>query len=460
MRSFEACLDRVVLTLRLLSKTAVLGLMACSSGLDPDLCEGSDCEPEQWMTNPEITADARVQILSQMDDSIEKIRLISKQVDHSPDQAAAYCGLLPRGMSRERCLHIRDRTHLWVSLGETTEVGARAGPGPTHSVLRTVDVPFSDWIHVRAKPGSFRGEVDVHGQVWATAMNAVFRGEVSEVGPACAAVPSGPQWRYDCFFSAAEAHVARWGRAHIKDTLSMCGAAGSFRGLCVTSVIRELAQQSPPSGVGDPVSWAPILMSAHDLRDATETWGVQEDILDRFWSETVLHSVSIAAGVSGDLIEALPAAAAPHVRAAVAYRVLSGSSSPLSLSGAVDVVAAHLGRHLGNQEALREDPPTVVVSDLWPVDRKGESHLSAISYLGQSRRTVADDPETDLRIVVIEAAARLEPPWLEVISAGKMDSDQRVRWTAARLEERLGAQALHVEQPPRLPGSDAPTSSL
>jgi len=186
-------------------------------------------------------------------------------------------------------------------------------------------------------------------------------------------------------------------------------------------------------------------MAAHDLRDATHTLGVQKDILDRFWAEATSHSVSIAAGVSGDLLEALPAAAAPHVRAAVAYRVLAASTAPLSLGGAVDVVAAHLERHVGNQEALREDPPSIVVSDLWPVDRKGESHLSAISYLGMSRRTVADDPQTDLRIVVMEAAARIDPPWMGVINAGKLDPDQRVRWTAARLEERLGAQALNAE---------------
>jgi len=188
--------------------------------------------------------------------------------------------------------------------------------------------------------------------------------------------------------------------------------------------------------------------------------GVQGDILDRFWSETALHSVSKAAGVSGDLIEALPAAAVPHVRAAVAYRVLAASTAPLSLSGAVDVVAAHLDRRLGNQATLREEASSVMVSDFWPVDSKGESHLSAISYLGQSRRTVADDPETDLRIAVLEAAARQNPPWDRVISAGKEDADQRVRWTAARLEERLGAQALHAEQAHHLPEHDAPTSGL
>ena len=96
------------------------------------------------------------------------------------------------------------------------------------------------------------------------------------------------------------------------------------------------------------------------------------------------------------------------------------------------------------------------VTDLWPSDGHGESHIAASSYLGVSRRTVANDPETDLTLTVLEAGARSTPPKLSLIRAAKQHADQRVRWTAARLIEQLGARALEVESPLGSRGSGGP----
>jgi hypothetical protein len=88
------------------------------------------------------------------------------------------------------------------------------------------------------------------------------------------------------------------------------------------------------------------------------------------------------------------------------------------------------------------------VSDLWSQDRAGESHFAAVSYLGQSRRTVAADPQTDIRICVLEAAARVSPPWSAVLEEGQSDPDERVRWTAVRLVEQLEARRLGANSAP------------
>ena len=460
MRNFAAYLDRVVLTLRQLNSVALLVLSACASGPDFGLCEGI-CTSEDLDAFHALSPDERVEMLDQLQDSVERIALISAQIDREPQSADLYCGLLPRGISRSRCLHVVERPHLWTDLQESTDVAARAGPGPTHSKLRAVDIPLSEWIHSRAELDVFGAEVDVHAQAWSSALGGVYRGQLEKVGSSCASVPSGPRWRYDCFYSAAQAYISRWGRAGLKDAIGMCGASGAYRGQCVTAVIRQLALRSPSSDVADPVSWAPVMMAAHDLRDAAVTMGIQDDILDRFWAETALNSVYKAQDVSGDLLDALPQAAAPHVRSAVAYRILSSSSVPLTMAVAIDTVSAHLNRRVDGSKGVGEGVSLMpVVSDLWPVDRKGEAHLSAISYLGSSRRTVAADPDTDVKIAVMEAAARLSPPWAALIATGTVDVDQRVRWTAARLEERLGAQVLRGAEPNRSSANGEQTSGL
>ena len=428
----------MALTLRLPSSVVFLGAIACQSG---GPCETAECSQEAADELSVMDVDEQVLYLSHMDDALERIRLISHQIDRHPAQASLYCDLLPRGLSQQRCVHVSGREHLWSEVEETSDIAARAGPGPTHSRLRAVDIPFSDWIHVRAVPGAFSGEVDVHAQAWAEAIDAVHSGRIDEVGPACAGVQAGTKWRYDCFYSAAQAHVTRWGRANVNEAIKMCGAAGFYRGLCVMGVVRQLASSAPPSGVGDPVSWAPVLMAAHDLRKSVDQFSASEDILDRFWAEVALNSVDKAVGVSGDLLDALPAGVAPHVRSAVALRVLSASDAPLSFSDATRVVANQLNRRVSGRTGLRDERLTID-QDFWPIDREGEAHLSAIVYLGVSRRTVAADPEVDTKIAVLEAASRLHPPWMEAIGMGKVDADQRVRWTAARLEERLGALAI------------------
>ena len=80
------------------------------------------------------------------------------------------------------------------------------------------------------------------------------------------------------------------------------------------------------------------------------------------------------------------------------------------------------------------------IPDFWPVDRDGEAHFSAISYLGQSRRTLARDPITDIGLCVLEAAARRSPPALDLLRHGASLRDERIRWTAVRLLEQLKAE--------------------
>jgi len=380
--------------------------------------------------------------LAALSDDLERIRVISALVDAHPEDAQTYCSLLPHGISRRRCEEIDGRDHLWVPMPDGTGGESRAGKGPVRSRWIAGDIETSDLIHTRGQSRDFASEVDPHAMAWGRANMAAELGELEQVAKSCAAIQSGSRWRYDCFYSGAVSYVKAWDRAKLSDAVALCGAAGGFRALCLEDAIEILARRSPPSDIGDPLEWAPVLMRAHDLRDALRGQPVAWDAQDRFWAVVAFHSVSKAQAMSGDALETLPPAAVPHLRAAIAAKVLGTMDEEVGLDEAVGLVTAVLERRAASSTGSVSVLVREEIQDLWRVDRDGESHLAAISYLGGSRRTVAADPETDTRLVVLEAGARKRPVWQGMLADGARDRDQRVRWTAVRLAEQLGAAEL------------------
>ena len=264
--------------------------------------------------------------------------------------------------------------------------------------------------------------------------------------------------RADCFFDVAEALVVSAGRAHLDDALAYCGAAGEYRALCAEAVLSAVARRAPPATEGDLVRWAPQLMTMRSVRSWTDDPVMRQRTGDRYLAMTVYSSVSRATMPSGDLMDVLPSAALPHIRAAISHRIVLAQREPTPLREAVARVTSALNARVGRSVDTEDED--IVVPDLWPVDRDGESHLRAISYLGQSRRTVANDANTDTTICVLEAAARATPPWVGLIEEGKIHADERVRWTAARLVEQLEANRQETESEQWTPEPDERTPSL
>lgn len=386
-------------------------------------------------------------------DALGRIAAISELVDGDPQGAAAYCSLLPHSMSRARCEYSGSRTHLWAQQEDLSPV-VRAGRGPGHSGLAADDVPISDWAKIRSTPPV--GVADPQAQAWSEAKSQAESGPIEDVAQACAQLRGGERWRHDCFFFAAQRRIQRLGRAGLADAYALCGASGDYRGVCVVELIDGLAAVSPPSDVSDPLTWAPVLMRAHDLRALVDDARLRAVLLDRFWSRVALHSVYGARGLSGDAMDITPRAAHPHFRAALAHRVVESAESDLSLIDAQRLINTVMARRISGSGAALSGLELPEVSDLWPADGHGESHIAAISHMGVSRRTVANDPTTDVAICVLEAAARTSPPRESLLRASTQHSDQRVRWTAARLIEQLGARELGVESPSQSPSPDGP----
>ena len=69
-------------------------------------------------------------------------------------------------------------------------------------------------------------------------------------------------------------------------------------------------------------------------------------------------------------------------------------------------------------------------------DEPSDVDVVAINYLGRSRRTYSEDPEEDLSICILEAAARLSDGWLPLLDVEQNSTVESFRWTANRLLQR------------------------
>ena len=390
--------------------------------------------------------------LTKLPDVLERIAVISRLVDAHPQEAAWLCPQLPRGMSRVRCESVAERPHLWEPAEVSSKTAARAGLGPARSTWSASDVPASEMIHARGDKGRCSTEADPHACAWGHARESARLGDVDGAASWCAGLVGGGSdpnlWRYECFLMSAETHVSTWDRVRFSEAMNLCGAAGPFRGRCVSQTLSSLARMAPASDVGGSLEWAPQVMRAHDVNEAWADSSLGPEVMDRFWALTTSFSVTKAEGMSGDAMDVLPVAARPHLRAALSHKVIAGAMEPLGLDDAQRLVRVVLDRRIEGQAHEGADAIDSPVSDLWAQDRDGEAHFSAMSYLGQSRRTVAADPETDVRICVLEAAARMSPPWSALLEEGKSDPDERVRWTAVRLVEQLEARRLGTNSAP------------
>ena len=182
---------------------------------------------------------------------------------------------------------------------------------------------------------------------------------------------------------------------------------------------------------------------------------LREEVLDRFWSSVALHSVYAARGLSGDALDALPLAARGHLRAALALRVVTSAEDDLSITDAQRLVSTVLDRRIDGDGVAVSGLPLPEVIDLWPFDGHGESHIAAASYLGRSRRTVANDPETDLTPSVLRPRrVRTRRGWpccsrsRSTRTSGS--GGRQLGWSSSLGREGLGPNLiLHLEGPAR-----------
>lgn len=453
----------------LLLRSSILLVVAagCAAAPDPWGCADQACREAAVLSAWETEPGDAVEQLHRVSDGLDRIAIISSLIDHHPGDTGALCEMLPHGMSQERCLSVNGEPEIWRGSGISTERGSRAGPGPSSSSWSAQSFEASDFINERGNPQLCAEEVDAHACAWGWSRAYAKDGDVDRAARMCASVrttaPNPSRWRHSCFLSAATLHVLASGRTGLVESVRLCGASGDFKALCAERLLHHLASQAPPSDVGGGRAWSDHLMRAQAIRQAWNDSPMLPELMDRFWAQSMAASTAKAHGMSGDALDVLPLAAIPHIRAAVVWEWMSRQTEVGELAVLQAAIAKVLSIRLERKPPPVETGLITPMVDMWPVDRDGESHLAAVSYFGSSRRTMARDPNTDIGLCVLEASARLDPPAHSVISSGLGSSDERLRWTAARLVEQLEAKRLGVAETPNLPPLPAlvvPTPSL
>jgi hypothetical protein len=387
--------------------------------------------------------------------ALEQEAAMSKLLDAYPSEVVALCAQYASGTTRGRCMQISERPHLFSRLPPPRSTVGRLGGGPANSRLYPGTLRDSPYSEIESNAGPCLYQSDVNGCLWKRAQLKAQEGEIKQAVALCNAVPleemPPARWRSECMFLAAEMLVADGRHERYSDAIDMCMTGQLYRPNCLAHLLQELGREAPEADVVAPEGWARIKRFEQSVLEAWKYDPVREVMVSRLWSEATGHAYVSAVTVTGDPLDHVPEIAIPHVRAAAAWRLLElEGKGDRTLEGWVDALEAALERRSkpvpadAAEEVLAEgDKPARFKgkTEMWPRDQGEDAERPAELYLGTSRRTTSKDARTDLALVILETAARMEPPWTELLEAGSRHPAEPVQWTATRLTKMITGQA-------------------
>lgn len=366
--------------------------------------------------------------------------LVSAAVHHDPRHGKTLCAELTEGSLRARCLQDSTRPHLYAKPPDKrTQPGSRSAPGPHSSTL--VLRPSAPSLHAAVPPSAEGCPTGAAGASCATDLAArkAAEGSAAAAAAACLAISGSDHWRGECAFRAAETVARSRGPEDADEAVELCLMSGEWVGRCVDKVHEHLSRLAPPASSG-PDGWVPASRAWHEmsLAWARQPAAVQRLVEDAWWAEVVARAYRLEDNVTGDPLDHLPAAAAPHVRAAVAWSLTrTGAFPEPTLAAQVQVVQAALARRSVPSERIRRtDLHRAPRQDFWALDEGREGTIPAVHYLGMSRRAVSDDVEVDVALCVIEAAARRSTAWWPLVEEAARSPAALVSTSARRLMDR------------------------
>lgn len=412
-------------------------LVACS-GDGAQTCADAACRRAEivqiWPTDHALA----LQKVTAISDPLEQEGAVQALLESDPAAIQELCIALPQGRAKERCDRVSTRPHLAMAVGDAAppvpDAPARRAAGPGASHLRIPPAIRSPYADLTPTQDPCAREADPETCSQALLTFDIARADPDAIAQLCASM-SETRWRSECFFDGAERLIDQSGVQVYAGAVSLC-LASAYAQNCMRHVHEHLAGLAPDASAA-PAAWTPSVQSAKAIAD----WWAPRDAayadyqVSRFWGRTLALSYAGASEVTGDPIPALPAEALPHLRAAAAMRLLQlQGSETRTLQEWGALLSVRLKARAAQAATPASDRSLWPVTNLWTVDRQGDGDIPAVTYLAQSRRGLATDPEADNRICVLEAAARLQLPSLAtLLEQGLMDADPTVKWTAARL---------------------------
>jgi hypothetical protein len=368
-------------------------------------------------------------------DPLERDMLLHGLVEKHPGETYPLCELLTAEGGQERCTRINGRPHLWMRPPLARDSAPRAAGGPSPGTLELPATLVNSYDAIPLSANDCAQHVYPHTCYERLSQEAVLAGNPEDAGRACMLFEEEP-WRSECFFQAAELRLKAPTAPAYADAVSLCLAAGDYRDNCIQHLF-DLLGNFPK---GEERMMEQIL----ERSDFLEIWThlapeLLPDFQQIYWSRVINRGLVAELSTAHRATLLLPAEAQPHVRASTAWRlIILERPEARSLEGWI----TRLGEVLEPDSTVelpapQVHPPMSPVIDLWPRDRPEDAEMPAIYYLGISRRTTDEDPEIDLALCVLEAAARIAAPGrISLLAEGRAHPHPKVRWTAERLSQR------------------------
>ncbi len=444
---------------------ALLPLVALIPGCQPEdpltalqACQDQACRTAAllpaWAEDPTGTRSW----LAGLEDPTVQATLIEGLALEHPDDAAALCRDLPEGAhARVRCERRVVRPHLEGRGKPIHQAGPRqqeAAAGPRSTTLPLLDLEPPPWTLAAAAERDAaladceEGEPRLCARL--VSRQQAESGDWEAAGLAClAGDPDAGKAYAECLFQAAEVLAESQGATGLGPAMKLCSWS-SFGPMCVAHSLTLVGPEVPSAEQLTDEHIQATLDVVEAIRTASQAQPrLQANWVDRYWSSWTYSVYVNARAVDGRLLELLPAEAAPHLRVAVAARLMK-DRDPATLE--IEALAAELEQALAGRVEPQPGPAVPRVRSLvtnhrvqtWATDRKDERPVPAAWVMGPARRAVSDDPAVEMRLCVLEAAAQLRsPPPASFFLApvGDTEQDRLVRWTGARIGSFLDPEA-------------------
>ncbi|MDG1481208.1 MAG: hypothetical protein P8R54_16570 [Myxococcota bacterium] len=368
-------------------------------------CSGAPSLTERWRADPDRVA-AEVAALP----PTEQLAAVESILLTDPAGVGRLCGSLPEGDARLRCRTVQTRPHLWR--GDAVPPPALPSPladtPPSTGRCDDLDNPTVCWSRHAAGRAS--------------------AGDAQGAAAGCHAIAAG-QWRAECMFQSAETLLESRGPDLYSDAVSLCALSGAFVTDCLEHGVAQLAGRAPatPGGDWQPIRAAAEMITAH-WQDIAPRQGRQQR--EALWALASALVYVEAPTVSSAPLAVLPLEAHPHIRAAMAWRLLH-----LSSSADLSTLTARLADapSADSMPPVRQPRALVGLLDTWGEAVPPET-ATTTTWMGISTRVVSTEATVDGTIALLEAAAR-QPGQDHLIKQALAHADPLVVWTAQRLRD-------------------------
>ncbi len=360
--------------------------------------------PAAWERDPD---GCWALVLSQ-GDPMTQAGLVAAIASHHPGALEERCTDLPLGGTRGRCMRLTRRPHLRPAhQGRQRPHGPapRSAPGPGSAALPLPPAP------------------------------------VAVTPPDCGGAEAS-----ECAFRAAERAVLEGRGAALERALGLC-ALSDHGPDCVEHVLELSVPGVPPADAASLAQLEEATAAAGRAREAAGDPLVGALYEDWFWSVWAPTAYAAAQRLDGRLLDALPPAAQPQLRFALAWAMLRRDEEQREPE--LEGLEVRLRDLLAERPPLPPEPgplqPASVVHspDFWMGERRDERAIQASYCLGSMRRASSDDPTLDARLALLEALARQRPappaaPFLALVGS---EEPELIRWTGARIGGVLDPEA-------------------